>query len=487
MKTKLHLLFIVLALFAGVHQIAAQGTAFTYQGRLNDASGAANGTYDLTFKLWTLSSGGSQVGSTLTFSGVGVTNGLFTETLDFLGVFNGSPYWLELGVRTNGAASFTTLIPRQELTPTPYAITAENVDGLVPAAQLSGTLPSTVLSGTYSDPLDLNNPGNIIDGSFVGSGTGLTGVALLAGGNTFSGNQIIDGMLKISDGGGVGSHTDVIIGPGGYYPGEEHSINFDDSSSPIGSLILGYNGTDGYFSVGNLYHDTYQSGTKLFTVFGSGSVGIGTTNPAALLDVESTTNNAIQGATASTVGSAYAVYGVVSSTSPGSFSTGVRGQNNGTGGSGIGVWGSQNGGGWGGYFTSASGIGVLVSGGSGTGISVSGATGISVNSSGSALTIGSGAIHVSGANTNSSTAAFTQVTTAGNIAGNYSIINNPLCNGDPNAILLVTHNDNPGGVFYGEWSHAVGVFYSGSAWWIYNEDNTTMPAGLAFNVLIIKN
>jgi hypothetical protein len=559
MKIRLSLLFIVLALFAGVHQIAAQGTAFTYQGLLNNAGGAANGTYDLTFKLWSASSGGSQVGSTLTVSGVGVTNGLFTEILDFGGVFNGSSYWLELGVRTNGAASFSTLAPRQELTPTPYAITAENVDGLVPAAQLSGILPTTLLNGLYNSIVNLSNPGNTINGSFVGSGTGLTGVALLAGGNNFTGNQTVNGTVQvngpeqITGASGVGFHTDENIGPNTYFTGEEHGINFNygtGSAQNIGSLIMGYNG-QGYFSVGNLYNSTGQSGTKAFTVFGdgdvnvdpqdlnagainsgntnssgltfgagsgegiasqrtagidqfsldfytafvnrmtiiqSGLVGIGTTNPAAQLDVESAASIGIQGATASTVSSAYAVYGLVSSTSPGGDSTGVRGQNNGTGGLGIGVWGSQNGSGWGGYFTSASGIGALVSGGTGTGISVSGATGISVSGTGSALTINSGAIHVTGASTNSTTtAAFTQVTSAANIAGNESIINNTLCNGDPNAILIITHNDNPQGTFHGETTHAVGVFYTGSAWTIYNEDNTAMSPGLAFNVLIIKN
>ena len=37
MKIKFHQLFIVLAMFAGVHHAAAQGTtAFTYQGQLRD-------------------------------------------------------------------------------------------------------------------------------------------------------------------------------------------------------------------------------------------------------------------------------------------------------------------------------------------------------------------------------------------------------------------------------------------------------------------
>jgi hypothetical protein len=537
MKTKLHSFFIVLALFAGVNTVAAQGTDFTYQGRLDNAGGPANGIYDITFKLWTASSGGAQVGSTFMATGTPVTNGLFTATIGFGTVFNGSSYWLELAVRTNGVGSYQTLLPRQAVTPTPYAITAENVDGAVPASQLSGTIPSSALSGTYGSGLALNNAGNTFDGTFTGtfsgSGIGLTGVALLAGGNTFTGNQNINGMLDISDGSGATYHTDQIIGPGGYSAGEEHSINFDDSLGHLGSLIVGWDGTSGYFSAGNLYQSgSHQTGTKAFTVSGNGNVivdpeslntgflnngstnssgltfgstsgegiasqrsagvdqyslefytafvnrmiimnngfvGINTTNPAAQLDVESS----------STATLAYSVYGLISSTSPGASSTGVRGQNNGTGGLGIGVWGSQAGSGWGGYFTSASGIGVLASGGSGTGISTSGGT--------SALTISSGAIHVSGAGNNTSTAAFIQITSAGNITGSETLINNPLCNGDPNAILLITHNDNPGDVFHGENNHAVGVFYTGSEWSIYNEDNTAMAAGLAFNVLIIKN
>jgi hypothetical protein len=170
MKTKLHSFVIVLALFAGIHTAAAQGVGFTYQGRLDNAGGPANGTYDLTYKLWTLDSGGTQVGSTFTVPGTMITNGLFTATLDFGNVFNGSSYWLELGVRTNGAVLFQTLLPRQEVTPTPYAIAAENVLGLVPASQLSGALPAGLLTGTYSDPLNLNNVGN----NFDGNGSGLT-------------------------------------------------------------------------------------------------------------------------------------------------------------------------------------------------------------------------------------------------------------------------------------------------------------------------
>jgi hypothetical protein len=60
----------------------------------------------------------------------------------------------------------------------------------------------------------------------------------------------------------------------------------------------------------------------------------------------------------STAPNAFALHGILSSTSPGPWCAAVRGQNNGTGVHGIGVWGSQEGSGYGVYGTSVSGIGV---------------------------------------------------------------------------------------------------------------------------------
>ena len=140
MKTRFQLILIALVLITGIHQTKAQGTTFTYQGRLADNGQPANGTYGMVFYLCDNPTTGGQLAN-LGIAGVPVTNGLFTVQLDFGGgMFPGADRWLEITVKTNGAATFTTLSPRQKLTPTPYAITASNLSGALPAAQLSGQL-----------------------------------------------------------------------------------------------------------------------------------------------------------------------------------------------------------------------------------------------------------------------------------------------------------------------------------------------------------
>jgi hypothetical protein len=175
MKTKLFFialtLLALLTLNSQLSFVHAQGTAFTYQGRLNSGAGPATGNYDLTFTLFNVSSGGSAVAGPLATNSVAVSNGLFTIALDFgHGVFNGADYWLEIGVRTNGGGTFTTLMPRQPVTPTPYAIFAENVT----AAGISGTIPAADVSGTYGNAVNFNNGADSFDGSFYGQFFGST-------------------------------------------------------------------------------------------------------------------------------------------------------------------------------------------------------------------------------------------------------------------------------------------------------------------------
>ncbi len=91
-----------------------------------DGDNPANDTYDFEFKLYDTASGNGQVGSTITKDDITVTEGLFTVALDFgSGAFTGEARWLEIGVRPGSSdGGYTTLSPRQALTPTPYALYA---------------------------------------------------------------------------------------------------------------------------------------------------------------------------------------------------------------------------------------------------------------------------------------------------------------------------------------------------------------------------
>jgi hypothetical protein len=97
----------------------AKGTAFTYPGSPTDNGSPASGGYDLQFALYMFDTGRSPVGDPLTNTAVAVSKGLFTVTLDFGDQFLGANRWLEIGLRTNGGGGFTTLTPRQLLTPAP--------------------------------------------------------------------------------------------------------------------------------------------------------------------------------------------------------------------------------------------------------------------------------------------------------------------------------------------------------------------------------
>ncbi len=174
--------------------LLAQSTAFTYQGRLNDGASPATGTYDFRFAIYDVLSGGGAIAAPVTNSATVVSNGLFAVALDFGNQFPGANRWLEIGVRTNGAASFFTLSPRQALTPAPYAITAGNL--------VSGGLAA----GTYGNAVTLNNSGNQLAGSFSGNGAGVTNVnAATLNGLTSSNFWQLGGNAGVASGQFIGT------------------------------------------------------------------------------------------------------------------------------------------------------------------------------------------------------------------------------------------------------------------------------------------
>lgn len=205
MKRTHSLFLVVFVVFSSIlfsTSATAQGSAFTYQGRLASDGAPANGSYDLTFTLFDSTNvSGNVIAGPVTNSALAVSNGLFTVQLDFgAGVFDGSDRWLEIGVRTNGnAGAFTLLSPLQQITSMPYSIqslkaasaavaasansvSATNINGAIALAQL----PTAILTNGAS--------GVTISGTFAGNGAGVSNVPAswqtVAGTSlTVSGNQ----------------------------------------------------------------------------------------------------------------------------------------------------------------------------------------------------------------------------------------------------------------------------------------------------------
>jgi len=72
-----------------------------------------------------------------------------------------------------------------------------------------------------------------------------------------------------------------------------------------------------------------------------------------------------------------------------------------------------------------------------------------------------------------------------NIAGNVTYLSNPNTDNHPEVILTVTPNWNPNGAPGVYNDHAIGVYYTGTQWAIFNQDLAPIPKQSAFNVTVI--
>jgi len=79
---------------------------------------------------------------------------------------------------------------------------------------------------------------------------------------------------------------------------------------------------------------------------------------------------------------------------------------------------------------------------------------------------------------------FVHIATTANTVSNYTIIDHPLTNDNPDAIIIVTPNQNPGGNGGTAENHPIGVWYASNKWRIFNQDGGTIPTNTAFNVII---
>ncbi|OQP56571.1 beta strand repeat-containing protein [Niastella populi] len=236
--------------------------------------------------------------------------------------WGGGSKYLQVEIDPDGGSNFTNMGTSQLLS-VPYALFAASAS---PGGNAGGDL-----TGTFPNPT-------------IGNGK-VTGAKIAAA--TITADKLAAGVIPATL-----PPTGAAAGDlGGNYPNptvvglQNQPV---DNTAPANGQVLKFNGTSWAPASDN------TGGGALSLPF------ITTVNEAGT--VFSITNDgdgtSIEGVNNTTTSNISSIRGIVSNASPGGFSSGVRGINNGTGGLGVGVYGSQNGSGWGVYGVTPNGLGV---------------------------------------------------------------------------------------------------------------------------------
>jgi len=274
-------------------------TAFTYQGQVKQDGAPANGAYDFLFLLHDAVSGGTQVGSTVTIDDISVNNGLFTVPLDFgAAAFQGDARWLEVRVRAGASTgSYTTLIPRQTLTATPYA--AHSLSTATHDHFGETWIGTGIADGLRVEHTDATGYAyGVVGQSASTSGRGVYGYASAASGTTIG----VQGQSASTGGSGVFGLVTATIGTA--------SGVFGQSASTVGHGVYGAvtassGDNDGVFG-------------EAASTSGRGVRGLATASTGATTGVmgtaTSTAGRGVLGMASASTGTTYGVYGQVAST-----------------------------------------------------------------------------------------------------------------------------------------------------------------------------
>lgn len=140
MRTRFFRMFSACLAFAALAPaVLAQSAPFTYQGELTSSGQPANGLFDLRFRVYNASTGGTYYLPEVCLNNVQVTNGRFAVILDVPGAFTAAATrHLEVYVRADTGldctnfSGYTTLSPRQAITSAPRANRANVSTSLAP-------------------------------------------------------------------------------------------------------------------------------------------------------------------------------------------------------------------------------------------------------------------------------------------------------------------------------------------------------------------
>lgn len=324
----------------------AQSSAFTYQGELTQDGVPANGAYDMRFRVFDAAVGGSAVGSIACVDNVSVSEGRFTALVDTVQQFaQQGARFIEIEVRQDSGLTcanttgYTTLTPRQEITPAPRAMTASFAHALAapdgvpqqavfvdnsgnvgigtttPTGRLhvvaptggstpgeGGRIQGTAADVTNQSYLAFNNSAGTRMG-FVGDGSaGDNAVFLAADSGDIVLNTQAGRSLVVSPSGNVGIGTAspanklhlTKTGGAGTAGGPAILLQDTGSNSSQSGYVGFWNGSGtetGWMGFGSTFDpdlsivNARSGGDIVLSTFGGGKVGVGTSAPTAKLHV----------------------------------------------------------------------------------------------------------------------------------------------------------------------------------------------------------
>src|SRR5258705_1554037 len=208
MKPRFLLFAVIFLSFGGRVRSAPLGSAFTYHGVLATSGGAANGTFNFEFRLYDAPVSGNATGPVV-INSLGVTNGLFTVDLDFgAAAFDGNARWLEIRVQGLGDPGFTTLAPRTQVRPSPYALLSSTVlDGAITSSKIAnGAVGSAQLANGAVTSSNIANgsitaaqlaSGAAFSNLYAGGQSGVAGGGIVLSENANNSNLVNAGYVRI--------------------------------------------------------------------------------------------------------------------------------------------------------------------------------------------------------------------------------------------------------------------------------------------------